>query len=84
MWERWKERNIRIFKDQKLSHLEIWKGILQNVRESILVEKWHSDDWKVNPQEARILSTLNLSQQMLAPSYWNLNFPLRQSPSCFS
>ena len=70
IWVAWKERNWRTFRDEYRQIEEIWKVVLENIRETVLTEKWHEDDWKANGHEDRILAMLNLKPQMLAPASW--------------
>jgi len=46
LWEIWKERNNLTFKEERSTREERWKQIIQNIRETILVEKWYEEDWK--------------------------------------
>lgn len=75
-----KEQNRWIFKAQQGTQEGVWKGIIQNIIETILVDKWHPDDWKIAPHEARILHLLDLSPQMIAPSLWKPIVPLVSLP----
>lgn len=48
----------------------MWEGIVQNICETIMVEKWLLDGWQVTPQEARIINRLKLALAMIAPDSW--------------
>jgi hypothetical protein len=72
LWAIWKERNRRIFKDHLLPQEVVWEGIIQNIKETILAEKWHLRTGKVPPHEARIMQRLNISLTMIAPSSWKV------------
>jgi len=43
-WNIWKERNQLIFKEDKKANKEIWSKIVQNIRETIILEKWNDED----------------------------------------
>lgn len=58
----WKERSQRIFKREKRTAMELWETIVQNIRVTILAEKWYPDEWETMPQECRIMERLNLSR----------------------
>jgi len=72
VWVILKERNNKIFKDQENSQEIIWEGIMDNIRETILSEKWHMDEWKAAITKVRILKLLNLLVSMIAPSSWKV------------
>jgi len=55
LWNIWKERNNVIFKEEKRIPVAIWKQTIQNIRETILTERWNDEDWKINQIEERIL-----------------------------
>jgi len=61
----WKERNRRIFQDKTKDMEVIWKRVVNSTRETILVEEWDAEDWKVNQTEAPILKMLNLNYEMV-------------------
>lgn len=44
----------------------MWEGLVENIRETILVDQWSPKDWKVSPHEARILHYLSLIMEMIA------------------
>ena len=60
LWGIWKERNHRIFIGEFNNINQIWQKMVENVRETILVEKWTEDDWKTNGIENQILATLKI------------------------
>jgi hypothetical protein len=49
MWNVWKERNRRIFKDKMLTRAQLWEIISINVKESISVVPWSTkiSNWKL-------------------------------------
>ena len=75
LWAIWKERNNLIFKEERRTEEERWKQIIQNIRETILGEKWY-EDWEINPQEERIMKGLNLKPSMLNASSWKHHTPM--------
>ena len=56
----------------------IWQRSKENIRETILTEKWTDEDWKAVGIEAIILEQLNLKPQMLSQGLWKFR-PPRQS-----
>lgn len=64
LWGIWKERNHRIFRGEERNIAQIWKVIVENIRETILVEQWSDEDWAVNDRENRILAKLNLKSSL--------------------
>ena len=67
MWHLWNERNWRIFQDKINTPKKIWTGIQKVIRETVLKETWEEDDWKVNPEEGRILMKLSMDYGMVDP-----------------
>ena len=63
-----KGKKYLIFKEERRTEPETWNQIIQNIRETILAEKWYEEDWKTNPQEERIMKGLNLKPGMLNAS----------------
>jgi len=49
-----------IFKDDGKALKEIWRLTVQNIRETIILEKWNDEDWKVDQMETRILKRLQI------------------------
>ena len=68
LWGVWKERNSHIFRGIERQFSQLWNVIVENIRETILVERWGDDDWPVTTMETRILAALNLTPQMLDAS----------------
>jgi hypothetical protein len=56
IWNTWKERNNRVFRNKECSKAEIWQRIMGNAIESIKATKWNSKDKKVSAQELKILN----------------------------
>lgn len=54
MWNIWKERNRRIFKGQSMTMEQVWKGIHNNIRETLSTKNWSQDDYPKEPQELAI------------------------------
>lgn len=44
LWNIWKARNQLIFKEDEQNKKEIWSQITQNIRETIIIEKWNEED----------------------------------------
>jgi len=44
LWNIWKEQNCLIFKEASRANTEIWNQIIQNIRETILIERWYEED----------------------------------------
>jgi len=65
IWLLWKERNHRIFRDKNKNPEEIWKRVLNSVKEIILAEEWEEEEWKANQNEGQILTKLNLKYEMI-------------------
>eukprot|EP00253_Pinus_taeda_P029767 PITA_29767 len=54
MWNIWKERNRRIFKDQSMTLEHIWKGLHHNIQETLSLKCWSQEDLASSPQEQAI------------------------------
>lgn len=80
LWGIWKERNHQIFREEARNTNQIWKVILENIWETILVKPWTDEDWMATRNAGCILSKLNLKPQILAKSLWKFK-PPRQNPS---
>eukprot|EP00253_Pinus_taeda_P010380 PITA_10380 len=65
LWMVWKERNRRVFQNSDKEPEVIWERVIESMRETILVDKWESDDWKTNPEEQEILNKFNLKLEMV-------------------
>ena len=70
LWNIWKERNHRIFRGEEKSINQIWQQMLDNIRETILVEKWLEEHWKMEGIETQMLARLNLKPEMMAITLW--------------
>jgi hypothetical protein len=53
MWNAWKERNMRIFKDKGLTISQLWELINRNLTETIAVVQWPAKDLQVHPRKQR-------------------------------
>eukprot|EP00253_Pinus_taeda_P012904 PITA_12904 len=84
IWYIWKERNKRIFREQKSRLEKVWEEISKAIRETVLSEKWDEDDWKMDPGEGRIASTLNLEFNLIFPRKERQTNPRARSPNWFS
>lgn len=60
MWIIWKERNRRIFKDHSSPLDTLWNTICQNIKETLLLQTWHEEDFPSLPQEQNIWANWNL------------------------
>jgi len=60
LWNWWKERNFRIFRDKRRPGRLIHELVLANLWESILVVSWTSKDWIGNATKMQIFKILNL------------------------
>jgi hypothetical protein len=60
MWNVWKERNRRIFKDKSLPKINMWELINRNMTESIAVTQWMEQDLQVQAPETTIFNNWNL------------------------
>eukprot|EP00253_Pinus_taeda_P005455 PITA_05455 len=83
IWYIWKERNKRIFKGQQSRPKQVWEEISKAIRETVLSEKWDEEDWKMDPGEGRIASTLNLDFHLIYPRKERQNNPRVHSPNWF-
>jgi len=83
LWAIWKERSYIIFNYHHKSLEEILQSITQNITERILAKKWYPDDLQVAPHEARILTLLNLSPNMISLSLWKILVSLVVFPQHF-
>jgi len=54
LWNLWKERNRRIFKDQTRPLEKIWNTIHQNITESLSLKDWSPEDLPTTPKEINI------------------------------
>eukprot|EP00253_Pinus_taeda_P036591 PITA_36591 len=54
MWNIWKERNWRVFKDQALDLEQVWTIIKQNLQETLSIKGWSHEDLPSNNQEQAI------------------------------
>eukprot|EP00253_Pinus_taeda_P031183 PITA_31183 len=82
MWNIWKERNWRIFRDHTLPMEEVWKIILNNIQETLSIKHWASEDFPTNQQEQSIwsnwqinlhstqVSQVNAVIHQVSPSRW--------------
>ena len=70
LWNIWKERNHRLFQEEEKPLNQVWQNLIENIRQTILVEKWAAEDWKVEGIEAQMLASLNLKPQMLHQNLW--------------
>lgn len=67
MWNIWKERNRRIFKNQTMSLEQIWNKFHQNILETLSIREWYSKDLPTLPQEKTVWDNwgLQLNQNSL-------------------
>eukprot|EP00253_Pinus_taeda_P020669 PITA_20669 len=83
MWNLWKERNRRIFKNQSMDEQQVWKIINQNIQETLSIKCWSQEDFPSNDKEQAIWHnwqinlqspnspTSNSSRQQDTPSIWS-------------
>jgi len=60
IWTIWKERNIRIFKNQCTPLDNIWSNFCNNLWETLTLQKWHEEDLPTLPQEKNIWENWHL------------------------
>lgn len=61
MWNLWKERNRRIFKDQMLPMEKLWNIVHQNIMETLSLKEWHPEDLPTLPQEKVVWDNWQIS-----------------------
>lgn len=83
IWSLWKERNRRIFREKGNQPARIWEEICKSMKEIVLSEAWEEDDWKMNQEERRIVSKLNMDFVMIYPRKENRIRSQTQSPNQF-
>ena len=77
MWNIWKERNRRIFKNQSMTLEKIWKGLHQNINETLSIKSWTKEDFPSQPQEQTIWK--NWQIQIQTPTVGNDNSSRHQT-----
>lgn len=60
LWNIWKERNMRIFKNQSSPIEEIWSRLHGNLRETMLLRSWTKEDLPTTNNEKNILDNWKL------------------------
>eukprot|EP00253_Pinus_taeda_P008598 PITA_08598 len=60
MWNIWKERNQKVFKDQALNLEQIWTIIKQNLQETLSIKDWSQEDMPSNNKEQAIWNNWQL------------------------
>eukprot|EP00253_Pinus_taeda_P017843 PITA_17843 len=60
VWNLWKERNRRIFKNQKMPTEEVWNRVHSNLRETMLLKHWTEEDLPKKDNEKNILDNWKL------------------------
>jgi len=60
LWNIWKERNRRIFKNQNSTTEAIWNRIKSNLRETMLLQHWAKEDYPSADNEKNILDNWEL------------------------
>jgi len=83
IWALWRERNHRIFREKSSQESRTWEEICKGIKETILSESWDDDDWKLNPEEQRIVSRLNINASMAYPNTERRIKQVIQSPKQF-
>lgn len=72
LWTIWKERNKRIFKNHKNSLEVIWTNLCQNIKETLVLHQWTTEEFPTQPQELSIWANQNIQ---LKHAQLNLNRP---------
>jgi len=54
LWSIWKERNKHIFKDQRTLLEIIWGNFYLNLKETLALRTWYSDDFPTLANEKSI------------------------------
>lgn len=83
IWTVWKERNKSIFRDRSGQETNAWDEVCRALKETVLSESWSEEDWKLNQEEQRIVSKLNLEPHMAYLDSGKCYRPNTQSPSQF-
>eukprot|EP00253_Pinus_taeda_P005945 PITA_05945 len=75
LWNIWKERNRRIFKNQSSPIEEIWSRLYGNLRETMLLRSWTKEDLPTTDNEKNILDNwkLQLPQEYAMHQKTNCN-----------
>eukprot|EP00253_Pinus_taeda_P034383 PITA_34383 len=83
MWNLWKERNRRIFKDHSMDVQQVWQTIVMNIQETLSIKSWSQEDFPSTNKEQAIwnnwqihLSSTNFparssNKQKDIPSHWS-------------
>eukprot|EP00253_Pinus_taeda_P004733 PITA_04733 len=82
MWNIWKERNRRIFKNQAMQLEQVWKIMHKNIQETLSTKCWSQEDFPSTTQEQAIwnnwqiqiqnpnFSQGNLARKQESPTSW--------------
>jgi len=62
LWNIWKERNNRIFREDKLKSVEVWQKVVGNMQETIRSRQWDDMARKLSETERRISAGWGLSE----------------------
>ena len=65
MWFLWKERNSRIFKDQRKYVETVWKMMKENLLSSIRCIQWHDQDNIIPHEEVQMAVDWGLDRTMM-------------------
>ena len=65
MWCIWKERNGRIFRDNRSSPDEVWKWVRKNLLSSIKSMQWHDEDKLMPTDEIHVEEFWGLDKPQL-------------------
>ena len=63
LWNLWKERKNRIFRDKKNSKEEFWKRLVNNLQETIRSKQWGDRDKDLIEAEARIAAKWGIDRK---------------------
>lgn len=83
IWSLWKERNRRIFRERSCQPARIWQEICNSLKETVVFEAREEEYGKMNEEERRIVSKLNMDFRMIYPRKENRIEPHIQSPNQF-
>lgn len=75
MWTIWKERNARIFKDQKKHTDSLWEMLARNLKDTLQTHTWTDQDSKASAAESQILANWGIQPNcMHMNGLKNINF----------
>jgi len=69
MWTVWKERNARIFRDRQNSPDTLWDSLVRNLKESLLISAWSTQDFQASASELKILQNWGINLKKLQSTH---------------